>query len=821
MTRLNAISLAGLLLASTANAQVYDPGNRGPDAYTWIQPEDTVILTQNGDSEPVYPSPRITGVGGWEGALDKARAFVGELTLEEKMFMVTGQPGPCVGNIYPIPRLNFNGLCLQDGPASLRTQDFVSVFPAGVTIASSWDKDAFYDRSVAMGREFKGKGANIALAPAVGPMGRSPFSGRNWEGFSPDPYLSGVAFALSVSGLQDAGVQATAKHFLLNEQEILRNPVRQNGSILYESVSSNADDRTVHELYLWPYADATHAGVSAIMCSYNRLNGSYGCQNSKLLNGLLKEELGFQGFVMADWYAVHSGVASIEAGLDMDMPGHISGRRDAAEDDASATFFGPNLVTAVNNGTLEEERLDDMVTRIMTPYFALGQDEDFPSVDPAGVRLNTFSPESSWRREWNLTGPVSRDVREDHGELIRRHAAESTVLLKNERNALPLNAPKRIAVFGQDAGPVVEGPLNQAQFDYGTLAVGGGSGAALFTYLIDPLQAIKAKAAEVDALVEAWMDNDIILNRDANAWSAIPLPNDPEVCLVFLKGWATEGQDRENLVADDDGNELVETVAGFCNNTVVVTHTGGITMLPFADNENVTAILVAHYPGQESGNSIVDVLYGDVNPSGHLPYTIAYKDTDYNTNLTTNINTTGIEDWQSWFDERLYTDYRYFDAFDVDVRYEFGFGLTYTTFELSGLSIEKASSNATITSRPADLPVVPGGNPALWEVLYTGEVTIQNTGDVAGAAVAQLYVSFPDSAPEGTPVRQLRGFDKVRIEAGEEGKATFELHRRDISYWNTEEQQWVIPKGEFTIHVGFSSRDLRETANITPVRACT
>jgi beta-glucosidase len=176
-----------------------------------------------------------------------------------------------------------------------------------------------YRRGLDMGNEFKVKGANLILGPVCGPLGRSPYGGRNWEGFSNDPYLAGIAVEQTVLGIQDAGVQATTKHYIGNEQETRRLPQKVNGSTV-EAVSSNIDDRTMHELYLWPFANAVHGGTASIMCSYQRLNGSYGCQNSKALNGLLKEELGFQGFVMSDWGATQSGVGAIESGLDMDMP---------------------------------------------------------------------------------------------------------------------------------------------------------------------------------------------------------------------------------------------------------------------------------------------------------------------------------------------------------------------------------------------------------------------------------------------------------------------------------------------------------------------
>ncbi|PNS21539.1 Beta-glucosidase 1 [Sphaceloma murrayae] len=780
-----------------------------------VQPLNTTILGPYGHSPSVLPSPNATGVGGWEAAIVKARAFVAQLTLEEKARMVTGEPGPCIGNIQPVERLGFPGLCLQDGPLALRTADYVSVFSAGVSAASTWDKAILYERGLAMGREFRAKGAHVALSPVAGPLGRSAYSGRNWEGFSADPYLTGVSMHQTIKGLQDAGVQATAKHYIGNEQETQRNPTfNRNGTItdkIQESLSSNIDDRTMHEIYLWPFADAVKVGAAAFMCSYQRLNGSYACENTKAQNGILKGELGFQGYIMSDWGATHSGVASVEGGLDMNMPGGL-GLYGLIR--GAGSFFGGNITLAVNNGSIPVSRVDDMVTRIMTPYYWLGQDVDHPSVDPSCALLNTFSPPSTWTRQWNLTGESNRDVRSNHGELIRRHGAAATILLKNERNALPLKAPKSIAVFGNDAAEPTQGLLNQRNYEFGTLTAGGGSGTGRLSYLITPLEAIRARAAHDDALVQYWLNNTLITSSNVtDLW----VPKVPEVCLVFLKTWAEEAADRSSLNLDWNGTAVVNSVANACNNTIVVTHSSGINLLPFADHPNVTAIIAAHYPGQESGNSLVDVLYGYVNPSGKLPYTIAYNGSDYNAPPTTAVNTTGKYDWQSWFDERLEVDYRYFDAKNISVRYPFGFGLSYTTFSAADLTT--CAVDANIASEPEDLPILPGGNPALWETVYSVNVTISNTGAVGGAAVAQLYLGFPSSTPAGTPPKQLRGFEKVYLEPGVSEVVTFNLMRRDLSYWDIISQQWLIPTGTFRFSVGFSSRDLQASADAVVVSA--
>jgi beta-glucosidase len=644
-------------------------------------------------------------------------------------------------------------------------------------------------------------------------MGRSAYSGRNWEGFSPDPYLTGISMYQTIQGHQAAGVQATAKHYIGNEQETQRNPTYNPNAtlntVIQEAISSNIDDRTLHELYLWPFADAVKAGTAAFMCAYQRLNGSYACENSKAQNGILKTELGFEGYIMSDWGAVHSGVASVEGGLDMNMPGGLGNYGTAY---GVGSYFGGNITAMVNNGTVPEHRIDDMIIRQMTPYYWLGQDVDYPTVDPSTGWLNTFSPVDTWERDWNLTGPSSRDVREDHGEHIRKHGAAATILLKNENNALPLKAPKSVAVFGNDAGEPTQGLINQVDFEYGTLIAGGGSGTGRATYLVTPLDAVQKQVKEDGGIVQYWLNNTLLADTDVRSlW----IPKEPEVCLVFLKTWAEEAADREHLDVDWDGNEVVNSVAAACNNTVVVTHSSGINLLPFADHPNVTAILAAHFPGQESGNSIVDILYGKVNPSGHLPYTIAFNGTDYNAPPTTAVNTTGIDDWQSWFDEKLHIDYRYFDAEDMAVRYEFGYGLSYTTFNASGIS--GAAAVDSITSEPEDLPIAPGGNPALWETVYTINATVSNSGAVAGAAVPQLYVSLPSTAPEGTPVRQLRGFEKIYLEPGQSETVCFELMRRDLSYWDIVSQQWLIPTGSFGFDVGFSSRDLRDRMEATVV----
>ncbi|KIV87904.1 hypothetical protein PV11_03420 [Exophiala sideris] len=778
----------GLLASSTAFAQDYST------------------------SPAVYPSPPTQGID-WETAFAQAQAFVSNLTLEEKAQLVTGTSGPCVGNIGAIERLGFDGLCLQDGPLAIRQATYASVFPAGLTTAASWDRNLMYQRGFFMGTEFRNKGAHVALGPVVAPLGRSAYDGRNWEGFSPDPYLTGVAAEETITGMQDTGLQACLKHFIGYEQETQRNPSLSPDNVTIESVSSNIDDRTIHELYLWPFANGVHAGVSSIMCSYNRINGSYACQNSKTLNGILKDELGFQGYVMSDWGGTHSGVASVNAGLDMNMPGPISS-------DQNSSYFGGNVTQAVNNGTVNETRLDDMAQRIMTPYFFYNQTH-YPPIDGEEPALASSFPPYIY--QFTL-GPANVDVRGEHSVLIRTLGAAGTVLLKNVNNTLPLNAPKTIGIFGNDAGDLVDGeyfsgPAFQSQYgyEYGNLPVAGGSGTGRLSYLVSPLEAIKARSFQDGTLVQYILNNTLITTPGGLA-TILPVP---EICFVFLKTWASEGIDRVGLEADWNSTGVVNAVASFCNNTVVVTHSGGLNVMPWANNPNVTAILAAHLPGQESGNSLVDILYGVVNPNGKLPYTIAFNESDYDyapiTNSTELLETEDPSAWQSNFTEGLLIDYRHFDYYNISVAFEFGFGLSYTTFEMSSMTIQTVAVG-NISAFPDASPIVPGGNPSLWGILYNVNVTVTNTGNVTGLTVPQVYLSLPQAAGEDpTPLNVLRGFEKINLEAGQSQSVILPLARRDLSYWDTGLQQWIIPSGSIGINAGFSSRDFRQSSQITVV----
>ncbi|CZR61718.1 probable beta-glucosidase M [Phialocephala subalpina] len=715
----------------------------------------------------------------WAAAYSKATAFVAQLTQEEKNNLTYGQStrNGCVGWIPAIERLGFHGLCLQDAGNGVRLADGVNAWDSGIHVGATWNRNLAYQRALHMGSEFRNKGVNIALGPVVGPIGRIAEGGRNWEGISNDPYLCGALAFETVRGIQENGVVTSVKHFIGNEQETNRNPSTNNQSQHVESVSSNIDDKTLHELYLWPFQDAVHAGSGNIMCSYNRINNSYACQNSKMLNGVLKDELGFQGFVVSDWGALHAGYAAAEAGLDMVMPN-------------AATFWAKNLTASINNGTMAESILDNMATRIIATWYQFSQDSpDFPV---PGVGLPKSLP--AQHVFVDAKSPSSKQVLLDS-------AIEGHVLAKNTNGSLglPLKSPKLVSLFGYDAvaartNPSTAGPTSRSsQILNSTMTVAGGSGANNPSYISSPLDALSQRA---------WEDGTQLLWDVTNINSTAAVDAASDVCIVMLNAWATEGSDRPG-VHDDYSDALVINIANQCNNTIVVIHNAGVRLVDqFIEHPNVTALIYAHLPGQDSGRALVSLLYGDSNPSGKLPYSVPTNESAYGDLLSPG-QPEGIYYLfpQDDFSEGVYIDYRAFDHANITPRYEFGFGLSYTTFSYSSLSITPISGPST-----AEYPVgkiVEGGQEDLWDVLFRVTASVTNTGDVDGAEVAQLYVGIP-----GGPAKQLRGFEKVDVEPGKSVEVSFDLTRRDLSSWDVGAQKWQLQRGQYGVFVGASSRML-------------
>ncbi|QDS75093.1 hypothetical protein FKW77_007013 [Venturia effusa] len=724
------------------------------------------------DSEDKIQAPSDPRNVTWAAAYQQANDSLDQLTNAEKVNIVTGQGwggGPCIGNTRAVPKINYPQLCLLDSPVGVRFLKGVTVFPAGIHTAATWDVELMRQRGEAMGEEARLKGVNVLLGPVCGPLGKIYEAGRGWEGFGPDPFLTGIAILETIVGMQSQGVQATAKHFIGNEQELNRT-----------TVNSNIDDRTIHELYLWPFAEAVRAGVASIMCSYNKLNTTWACENDKVLNGLLKTGLEFKGYVMSDWDAQHSTVQSAISGLDSSYYPFTKVNMPGPGPNNGNISFGPALLAAVSDKKVPQSRLDDMVRRILAAFYYLGQEKAYPP-----VLFNIDNNKGG--------GP---DVQANHKQIARAVARDGIILLKNDKGALPLKKPKSLAIIGFDAitNPNGANACVDRGCDDGTLAMGWGSGTADYPYLSSPFEAISARAQKEGTTITSSTTNDHS-KAAAAAKSA-------STALVFINADSGEeyitvenqAADRVNLDPWHDGNGLVSAVAATGTPTIVVIHSVGALLLEkILAEKNVVAIVWAGLPGQESGNSLVDILYGDTSPSGKLPFTIAKARSDIDVAIAKG----GVDD----FKEGLYIDYRHFDKASITPRFEFGYGLSYTTFTITPPLLTTASPSCP---SPPNTP--PQTQASQFRLLpHIISTTLTNTGTIAGAEVLQLYLSLASPGIDFPPW-QLRGFKKVFLKPGENKVVQFRLRRKDVSYWDVAGQQWKEVQGEIKFKVANSSR---------------
>ncbi|KAH6611420.1 hypothetical protein Trco_001440 [Trichoderma cornu-damae] len=858
--------------AASANAQIA----AAAAAQSWV-PDGYYV-------PPYYPAPYGGWIDDWRESYAKAKALVDSMTLAEKTNITAGTgiymanvvlashvptERRCAGNTGSALRVGFPQLCLNDGPAGVRHADNVTAFPDGITVGATFDKALMYRRGVAIGQENRGKGVNVWLGPAVGPIGRKPKGGRNWEGFGADPVLQAVGARETIKGVQEQGVIATIKHFVANEQEMYRmyNPFQY-------AYSSNIDDRTLHEVYAWPFAEGIRAGVGSVMMAYNAVNGTACSQHPYLINGLLKDEMGFQGFTMTDWLAHMSGVASAIAGLDMDMPG-----------DTQIPFFGNSywmyeLSRSALNGSVPMDRLNDAATRIVAAWYKMGQHQGFPATNfdtNSGAAVNQLYP-AAW--PFSPSGVTNEfvQVQADHDVVARQISQDAITMLKNEGGMLPLSPSQRLRIFGTGAQKNPDG-INACvdrNCNKGTLGQGWGSGTVDYPYLDDPITAIAAEASNVT-----------FYNTDS--FPSVGQVSAGDVAVVFITSDAGENtytvegnhgdRDASGLRAWHNGDRLVQNAAGKFSSVVVVIHTVGPLLLEeWIDLPSVKAVLVAHLPGQEAGTSLANVLFGRASPCGHLPYTITKAESDMPSSVTALIDSEFLNQPQDTYTEGLYIDYRWVNRNKTTPRYAFGHGLSYANFTYAAASIEKvtqlsayppprrAKSGVPSFSQAipsADEAVAPlgfgsipryiyswlsrgdangavadgkagrypypsgystvqkpgprsgggeGGNPALWDVAYSLAVTVRNTGDVfAGKASVQAYLEFPDGIGYDTPVIQLRDFEKTEeLAPGEAATVTLTLTRKDVSVWDVVAQDWAVPAvdGGYKVWIGGASDDL-------------
>lgn len=705
------------------------------------------------------------------------KKVIAAMTLEEKASLVVGtgmrsaaNNGPVIGdadgrvpgaagNTMSISRLGIPGTVLADGPAGVRIDPtrgsdstrtyYATAWPVGALLASSWDTALVKKVGNAFGNEIKEYGIDVILAPGMN-IQRSPLNGRNFEYYSEDPLVTGTIGAAMINGIQSNGVGTSMKHFAANNQETSRN-----------FVNVIVSERALREIYLKGFEIAVkNSQPLTIMSSYNKINGIYTSESADLLTKILRNEWGFKGYVMTDWFGGKDRVAQMKAGNDLIEPG--------------GKIHAQTIIEAVNNGKLDEKVLDQNVERILniivqTPAFKKYQYSNKPDLKAHAV--------------------IARDA-----------AAECMVLLKNNNNILPLKKGTKIAVFGVAS--------------YDTYIGGGGSGDVYEEYSVSIMEGL-VKAGYIpnedlktsyinyineDRLIHPKLQR-ITVGTPYNTpeWIATPenvkkYADDADVAIYTLGRISGEGGDRN----ESDGFNLSETEQTLLKNIaeafhakgkklVVLMNIGGVIETATWKN-NADAIILTWQPGQDAGNAIANVLSGAVNPSGKLATTFPVKYTD----LPSSKNFPGTpadRPKEVVYEEGIYIGYRYFNSFGVKTSYPFGFGLSYTTFAYSNLKLSSTTFNGTMQA----------------------SVTITNTGKVAGKEVVQLYLSAPAKSMD-KPAEELKGFAKTALlQPGASQTITFALNAKDLASFNTAQTSWVADAGNYAVKIGASCEDIKLT----------
>lgn len=685
-----------------------------------------------------------------EHVLD-VKKLVNELTLEEKASLCSGAD---FWHTKAIDRLNIPAAMVSDGPHGIRKQeslaDHMGVaesikaigFPTASAMACSFDRDLLHKVGDALGEECVAEDLAVLLGPGIN-MKRSPICGRNFEYYSEDPVVAGELGAAFVNGVQEHGVGTSLKHFAANNQEWRR-----------MSISAEIDERTLREIYLAAFETVVKkAQPWTIMCSYNRINGVYSCENDWLLNKVLRDEWGFEGLVMTDWGAMDERVPSLKAGLDLEMP-DCHGETDKL------------IVKAVQSGELEESVLDTAVERILTmvdKYLTARKD-----IDPASM---VHPLPSSVERGYDVAA---------HHALARTTAEQSAVLLKNE-DILPLQKDKKIAFIGEFAKvPRIQG---------------GGSSHINNTSVESALDAAGDSVSYAQGFhIDEEATDETLLQE------AITLAKESDVAVIFAglpDSFESEGFDRTHLNMPANQNELIARISEVQPNVVVVLHSGSPIAMPWLDK--VAGVLQMYLAGQASGGAAVNLLFGDATPCGKLAETFPLHLEDNPSYLNFPGNREKV-----CYQEGVFIGYRYYDKKKMDVLFPFGYGLSYTDFTYSNMKVTVNGKNA------ADVDVIKETD----EIVVSADIT--NTGNCDGAEIVQLYIKNP-VVYEIRPEKELRDFAKVFLKAGETKTVTFTLNARAFSYYETRIHDWYAESGDYEILLASSSRDIRlqDTVSIT------
>jgi beta-glucosidase len=746
-----------------SNTTVATPANR-TDAF--ISPSDPIgVGDQSADPAHIPANAPFKNAG--LPADKRVADLLKRMTLEEKASMVAGSGWM---ESTPIPRLGIPAIKMADGPLGVRSwagsssitglpgsplKVLSTSYPSGVAMAATWDTELVNKEGKAIAQNVKALGRDMILGPTVN-INRVPLWGRNFEGYGEDPYLAGRLAVAYVKGVQSEGVIPSVKHFAANNEEFERH-----------RIDVKIDDRTLHEIYLPAFKAAVEEGGAwSVMSAYNLINGVHCGEDRELLTGILKGELGFKNFVVSDWGSTYSTAPTVNAGMDLEMPGGQPAQNWLADPallergNSGAWLTADKVLAEVKAGKISEAQLDDNVGRILRVIFLSGL---FDRPHTGGGEVNT--PEQV--------------------AVARQAATESIVLLKNDNHLLPLNVKKlhSIAVIGPNSADARTG--------------GGGSSLVAPKYAIAPLEAINNKLAGTGVSVKFALGMTMqgespdemkpefkarLLEEAADAAAHA------DVAVVVVGRYDKiehEGADLTTMDLPAGQDELIEAVEKANPRTIVVLNTGNpVTMTKWIDK--TPALLDMWYGGQEAGPALAAILFGDAAPSGRLPVSMPkeFKDSPAAANYPG-------ENLHVNYAEGLYVGYRYFDTKNVEPQFPFGFGLSYTTFEYSGL-------------RVTPLALAKGAS-------HTGAVvslTVRNSGWRAGTEVVELYVHDGHSKID-RPVHELKAFRRVELKPGEMQTVAFTLDSSAFSYWDPEKKGWVVEPGTFEIQVGASSRDIR------------
>ena len=747
----------------------------------------------------------------WIEYYRKADNFLKDFTQDDKVMLTYSTEnleGACVGSIDANKARNFPGLCLQDGPAGVRLAKNTQHWQAAINTATTFNRDLMYKVGVAQGLEFKTKGVDIMLSPCMNIL-RNPLGGRVWEAYGEDPFLSGEAAVQVIKGIEEQGVMACAKHYIANEIEDPRH-----------NSTSNIPEQALWEIYIEPFYKSVKKGdVASVMESYNAVNGDFMTRNKRLLQEILKDKIGFSGFIMSDWWAIYTNsYENFGNGCDMNMPGGKGWTGYVTGKDGS---WWAEIPEWIQNGYITEDRLNDAARRIIAAMYRVNLlgDRELTDADlyPNYVNFSRIAVLAS-----------ADGVKAENKGLNREVGQESIVLLENKDNFLPLNNNKianpsysSLKIFGNSAEESeclikVDGKSTDClcigdtsdpdknRYFKGYVGLGWGSGTTYFEYQAAPVDAIKAKAESLEKTVTSstgltgeWNSLKEVLPTAASECSDINIvfiaANSGEEYLV------AEGLigDRTNLDAWHGGNDLVDKVLELCDNVVLVI-LGPATVnikSEWRANSKLKAILFGGMLGAEGGNAIADVLFGDVVPSGHLTYVwaplesypevkkIAPTKTDGDYSLIT-------VDYN--YEEGLFVGQRYVEKYNKAYDYPFGFGLSYTTFEIGDLDLKMAEKGLTV------------------------KFDVKNTGKYDGKVVPMVFLGIPVPNPSNYPTKVFKGFDKKLIKSGESASFEILIDDHDLSYYDKTVEDFVRPtSGSYTVSVGENARDISKTGSVT------